>query len=100
MLGDGDGLYPRIRPDGTRTWLSEYLFARRRRKYTIGILDKDGAGGESISSWLDNGRLSLAQARAIAGQWKADRRAGRDPTLPPHVSVPVLIIKPTAQAYV
>jgi len=28
---------------------------------------------------LNNGRLSLAQARAIAGQWKADRRAGRDP---------------------
>jgi hypothetical protein len=32
----------------------------------------------SISSRLDNGRLSVAQARAIAGQWKADRRAGRD----------------------
>jgi len=57
----------------------EYLFEGIRRKFTIGILDKQGAAGESISSWLANGRLSLAQARAIAGQWKADRLAGRDP---------------------
>jgi hypothetical protein len=55
-----------------------YLFEGTRRRFTIGILDKQGAAGESISSWLDNGRLTLAQARAIAGQWKADRHAGRD----------------------
>ncbi|MCC6531278.1 MAG: hypothetical protein IT531_01900 [Burkholderiales bacterium] len=57
----------------------EHLFEGARRKFTIGILDKLGAAGESISSWLDNGRLTLAQARAIAGQWEADRQAGRDP---------------------
>ncbi|MGH8635877.1 MAG: Arm DNA-binding domain-containing protein [Burkholderiales bacterium] len=66
MLGDGDGLFLRIRAHGTRTWVIEYLFEGARRKFTIGILDKLGAAGESISSWLDNGRLSLAQARAIA----------------------------------
>jgi len=79
VLGDGDGLILRVRAHGTRTWVIEYLFEGTRRKFTIGILDKRGAAGESISSWLANGRLSLAQARAIAGQWKADRQAGRDP---------------------
>ena len=79
LLGDGDGLSLRIRANGTRTWMIEYLFEGKRRRFTIGILDKQGAAGESISSWLDNGRLTLAQARAIAGQWKADRLAGRDP---------------------
>ena len=68
VLGDGDGLFLRIRPHGTRTWLIDYLFEGSRRKVTIGILDKQGAPGDSISAWLDNGRLSLAQARAIAGQ--------------------------------
>lgn len=79
LLGDGGGLFLRIRTHGTRTWMIEYVFEGKRRRFTIGILDKQGAAGESISSWLDNGRLSLAQARAIAGQWKADRQAGRDP---------------------
>ena len=79
MLGDGDGLFLRVRAHGTRTWMIEYLFEGARRKYTIGVLDKVGATGESISSWLDHGRLTHAQARAIAGQWKADRQAGRDP---------------------
>lgn len=79
LLGDGDGLFLRVRPQGTKTWVVEYEFEARRRKYTIGIFDRNGAPGESITTWLANGRLSLAQARAIAGQWRADRRAGRDP---------------------
>ena len=54
----------------------EYLFNGARRKATIGILDKQGAEGESISGWLDNGRLSLAQARAIAVSGK--RSVARD----------------------
>lgn len=73
----GDGLFLRVRAHGTKTWVIEYLFEGARRKYTIGVLDKAGATGESISSWLDNGRFT--QARAIAVQWKADRQAGRDP---------------------
>ena len=84
LLGDGDGLFLRIRPhgenkQGTKTWVVEYEFQGRRRKSTIGVYDSAGAPGESISAWLDNGRLSLTQARSVAGQWKADRRAGRDP---------------------
>src|SRR5207244_8773584 len=30
-------------------------------------------------AWLEHGQLSLAQARAVAGKWKGDRRAARDP---------------------
>ncbi len=79
LLGDGDGLFLRIRSHGTKTWLIEYEFEGVRRKYTIGVYDPAGSPGESITRWLEHGRLSLSQARSIAGQWKADRRAGRDP---------------------
>ena len=79
LLGDGDGLFLRIRPHGTKTWFIEYLFGSTRRKYTIGVYDKAGAKAESITEWLHDGRLSLAQARAIAGMWKMARRAGHDP---------------------
>jgi integrase len=78
LLVDGDGLSLRIRANGTRTWMIDDLFEGKGRRFTIGILDKQRAAGERISSWLENGRLSLAQARAIAGQWKADRLGGRD----------------------
>src|ERR1019366_5061040 len=64
---------------GTKTWVVEYEFHGRRRKYTIGVFDPKGGPGESITAWLEHGRLSLSQARAIAGQWKYDRRGGRDP---------------------
>jgi hypothetical protein len=74
-----DSLFLRVRPQGTKTWLIEYEFGAQRRKYTIGIFDSIGAPQESITAWLKHRRLSLAQARAIASQWKADRRAGRDP---------------------
>jgi integrase len=80
LLGDGAGLFLRIRPHGTKTWLVEYEFNGTRRKYTVGVYDRNGATGESsIPAWLRSGRLSLAQARAIAEDWKAVRRAGRDP---------------------
>jgi len=79
LLGDGDGLFLRIRPNGNKTWVIEYEFKGCRRKPTVGVYDRAGATGESITAWLKHGRLSLAQARSIAGAWKADRRAGRDP---------------------
>lgn len=79
MLGDGDGLFLRVRPSGTKTWLVEYEFAGRRTKYTIGVYERTGASGDRIPDWLRHGRLSLAQARAIAGNWKDARRAGHDP---------------------
>lgn len=79
LLGDGDGLFLRVRPHGTKTWLIEYEFQGKRTKYTIGAYTVEGAPGDSLSDWLRHGRLSLAQARSIAGSWKAARRAGHDP---------------------
>jgi len=79
LLGDGDGLFLRVRPHGTKTWLIEYEFNGSRTKYTIGVYDREGAHGNSIPEWLRHGRLSLTQARAIAGNWKDARRAGHDP---------------------
>ena len=79
FLGDGDGLFLRIRPNGTKTWLVEYEFNGQRRKYTVGVYQREGAHGDSISDWLRHGRLSLHQARAVAGNWKDARRAGHDP---------------------
>ena len=80
LLGDGDGLFLRVRPHGTKTWVIEYEFQGTRTKYTIGGYSRDGAPGESISDWLRHGQLSLTQARSIAGNWKAARRAGHNPS--------------------
>ena len=35
-LGDGDGLYLRIRPGGTRAWVVDYKVNGNRRKITFG----------------------------------------------------------------
>lgn len=79
LLGDGDGLFLRLRPHGTKTWVIEYEFQGSRTKYTIGGYSREGAPGESIPDWLRHGQQSLTQARSIAGSWKAARRAGHDP---------------------
>jgi len=79
MLGDGDGLFLRVRPHGTKTWVVEYEHQGKRTKYTIGGYARDGAPGKSIDSWLRYGQLSLSQARSIAGEWKRARRAGHNP---------------------
>lgn len=79
LIGDGDGLSLRVRSHGTKTWVIEYVFQGRRTKYTIGSYSKDGAPDKSIPEWLRNGQQSLTQARSIAGNWKAARRAGHDP---------------------
>lgn len=79
LIGDGDGLFLRVRPHGTKTWVIEYEFQGSRTKYTIGGYSRNGAPGESIPDWLRNGQQSLTQARSIAGNWKAARRAGHDP---------------------
>jgi hypothetical protein len=79
LLGDGDGLFLRIRPHGTKTWIIEYEFQGKRTKYTIGRYSRQSAPGESISDWLKHGQQTLTQARSIAGCWKAVRRTGHDP---------------------
>ena len=81
LLGDGDGLFLRIRPHGTKTWVIEYEFRGARRKYTAGLYVPEGAPGDSLAQWLRYGRLSLTQARSISGTWKAARRAGHDPVV-------------------
>jgi hypothetical protein len=60
LLGDGDGLFLRIRPNATKTWVIEYEFKGTRRKSTIGVYDGAAAPGESITAWLEHGRLSLS----------------------------------------
>jgi integrase len=79
LLGIGDGLFLRVRPHGTKTWVIEYEHQGKRTKYTIGGYSRDGAPGDSIPDWLRHGQQSLTQARSIAGAWKAARRAGHDP---------------------
>ncbi len=79
LLGDGDGLFLRVRSHGTKTWVIEYEFQGNRTKYTIGGYSRNGAIGESISEWLNYGQQSLSQARSIAGSWKSARRAGHNP---------------------
>lgn len=79
LLGDGNGLYLRIRPRGTRVWIIDYVVRGTRRKVNIGNYDPKGGSSENIDGLLDGGRLSLAQARFVSDTWKAQRRAGRDP---------------------
>lgn len=79
LLGDGDGLFLRVRPHGTKTWVIEYEHQGRRIKRTIGGYARSGAPGNSIPEWLRHGQQSLTQARSIAGAWKAARRGGHDP---------------------
>jgi integrase len=79
LLGDGNGLYLRIRPGGTRAWFVDYLARGTRRKINIGNYDLKGCGSETVEGMLAAGALSLAQARFIAATWKAMRREGRDP---------------------
>lgn len=79
LIGDGDGLFLRVRPHGKKTWVIEYEFQGRRTKYTIGGYLREGAPGDRISAWLRHGQQSLTQARSIAGNWKSARRAGHDP---------------------
>lgn len=78
-LGDGDGLYLRIRPGGTRAWVVDYVVNGDRRKITFGNYHSAGGKGQNIEELLEGGRLSLAQARLVAAEWKALRRVGRDP---------------------
>jgi integrase len=80
LLGDGNGLYLRIRPGGTRVWMIDYLVRGRRRKINIGNYDPRGSKAETVDGLLSGGSLSLAQARFIAAAWKEQRREGRDPT--------------------
>src|SRR6266404_6501715 len=79
LLGDGNGLYLRVRPGGTKVWVVDYLVRGTRRKVNIGNYDPKGGKSENVGGLLDGGRLSLAQARFVAAAWKELRREGCDP---------------------
>lgn len=79
LLGDGNGLWLIINSGGTRSWMIDYVVKAQRRKLIIGNYDSKGGGSQDLKGLLDGGTLSLAQARAIAAEWKQLRRAGRDP---------------------
>ena len=79
LLGDGNCLWLVINPGGSRSWLIDYLINGQRRKLIIGNYDSNGGESQNFNTLLDGGRLSLAQARAIAAEWKKVRLAGRDP---------------------
>ena len=60
---DGGGLYLRIRPSGTRSWVYNYTIAGRRRDVGLGSADD----------------VSLVEARALAARCRDAKLAGRDP---------------------
>jgi integrase len=98
MLGDGNGLYLRIRPGGTRVWIIDYLARGTRRKVNIGNYDAKGGKSENVDGLLDGGLLSLAQARFVADTWKVQRRAGRDPAANRESAKAVLQAQQAAEA--
>lgn len=63
MYGDGDGLYLRIGPTGSKSWILRTRVHGRRRELGLGGL-----------SWM-----SLAEAREEARRLRGEARAGRDP---------------------
>jgi len=75
LPGDGDGLLLRITPRGTKTWIIDYEFHSRHRKCKLEAFELAGGPDTDIGQWLTHGSLSPGQARSIAAQWKADRRA-------------------------
>ena len=78
LLGDGNGLYLRIRSGGSKVWIVDYLLQGKRKKVGVGNYDSNGGKAQTIDELLDGGILSLAQARMVASEWKKMRRAGRD----------------------
>jgi len=98
LLGDGNALYLRIRPGGTRVWIIDYQIAGNRRKINIGNYDPKGCDAESVDGLLDSGSLSLAQARYVAASWKAMRRQGRDPAAERDAAVAAAEAKKAAAA--
>ena len=78
LLGDGEGLYLRVRPGGSRVWIVDYLIQGKRKKVSIGDYDSNGGKAQTIDGLLDENVLSLAQARMVAAEWKKLRRIGID----------------------
>ncbi len=68
LLGDGDGLFLRVRPHGRKTWLVEYVLNGMRTKYTIGVYHREGAPGDSMFDHFQlTGIVVEDEARVLAG---------------------------------
>lgn len=59
MLSDGDGLYLRVRNDGSKTWVFIYTHGDKRKKLTIG--DANSFGLAEARAEADFARVSLAE---------------------------------------
>ena len=62
-VGDGKGLYIRVSPTGTKTWIFRYLFEGTPRRMTLGKYPS----------------MTLAEAREVHGKALADVERGIDP---------------------
>ena len=63
MHGDGNGLYLRVAPGGSRQWIQRITISGRRKELGLGGLAS----------------VSLAQARMKSAEIRAAVAAGRDP---------------------
>lgn len=63
FLNDGGGLYFRVRPSGSKSWLYRYKTGTKTHWFDLG----------------DYPTLTLAESRALAARLTADRRSGIDP---------------------
>lgn len=63
LIADGGGLFLRLRPTGSRTWMLVYVFNGSRRKLVLGSAED----------------ISLAEAREAAARERANLAAGTDP---------------------
>lgn len=65
VYGDGGGLYLRVRPSGTKSWIFVRIVDGVRREGGLGSLDD----------------VSLSEARELALAWRKAYREGRDPII-------------------
>jgi len=89
MYADGDGLYLRVSPTGSRSWLFRYRWRDKRRDMGLGSAET----------------VSLAEARQKAGNARTDLSQGRDPIQARRQSEAALVassmtFKACAEAYI
>jgi integrase len=65
FLGDGNGLYLRVRPEGSKSWILRYQFNKKPHKMGLGVFGLTG--------------VSLGGARKAAKQAHDDLAQGKDP---------------------
>ena len=79
LLGDGDGLFLRVRPHGTKTWVIEYEFRVGVQNTPSASTRATGAPGESISDWLRHGSTIADPSPLDCWKLEGDATGGHDP---------------------